>query len=125
MARRAGHLVHPSTIRKLRKTLRVLADTTPQTSFKEAEQYICPVCDLPVKPCEADSRAKCFHMLREGTELQSLFVSEKDAHKHCLSCGKRIPRKALLKNPTAELCSACARKSVRTHNRSRSKGKLP
>ena len=122
MARQSKRQSRSPSIRKLRKTLQVLADTTPQTSFKEAGQFICPVCDLPVKPCQADSRATCFHMFREGTELQVLFTGDKAGRRQCLSCGKVIQQKSLRANPTAELCSACTKKAMKARNRSLSKG---
>lgn len=122
MARQVKRQPKSPTLRKLRKTLQVLAGTSPQTSFNEADQFICSVCNLPVKPCEADSRAKCFHMLREGTELQVLYSGEKEGRRLCLSCGKAIQQKLLLKNPSAELCAGCTRKSMKTRNRSLSKG---
>lgn len=106
--------------RKLRKTLQVLADTSPQSSFNEARQFVCPVCDLPVKPCEANSKAMCHHMLLDGTELQALYLRDKEIKRRCLSCGKILTTKALAKNPLTELCPTCTRKSTKIR-----KGSLP
>lgn len=122
MARQAYRQSKSPTVRKLRKTLQALADTSPQTSFAEAEQYICSVCNLPVKPCEADARAKCFHMLREATELQVLYSDERDSRRFCLSCEKVITKKWLRKNPTAELCNSCTTKSAKLRKGSHLKG---
>ena len=124
MARQAKHHSNVPIHRKLRKALQTLEETSPQVSFADAKQYVCPVCDLPIKPCEADSRAKCFHMLREGTELQALFTFDRLAQRQCLSCGKTISKKTLAKNPETELCPACTRKSTKHRTVSLPKGTL-
>jgi hypothetical protein len=114
MARKAIHHSNVPSQRKLRKALQTLEETSPQASFADAKLYVCPVCDLPVKPCEADSRAKCFNMLREGTELQALFTFDRETRRQCLSCGKTISKKTLAKNPETELCPACTRKLTKS-----------
>lgn len=125
MTRLAARRQKSPTINKLRKTLKFLAETPPQNSYREAKEFVCTVCNLPVKPCEADARATCFHMMREGTEIQSLHSSEKDGRRLCISCGRSIPRKSLEKNPTAELCPTCTKKSMKMRTRSLSKGISP
>lgn len=122
MVRQAERHPKNPTVRRLRKTLQNLAETSPQTSFEEAKEFVCSVCNLPVKPCEADARATCFHMMREATELQALFSSEKEERRACLSCGKMMTRKWLRKNPTAELCATCTMKTKKMRKRSLSKG---
>lgn len=125
MARPAERQPKSPVARKLRKTLQVLAETTSESSFREAKQFICPVCELPVKPCQSDSKATCRHMLLEGTELQAITLHDREGKRRCLSCGKIISSKALAKNPLAELCPACTRKSVKTRREAVPKGVLP
>ncbi len=116
MTRQAKHRSKAPALRKLRKTLQTLEDTAAQKSFFEAKEYVCSVCDLPVKPCSTDSRATCFHMMREGTELQALVLNARERNRQCLSCGKTISKKALASHPESEMCPTCKKKTSRTRS---------
>ncbi len=122
MKRAAASRKVPPTVPRLRKTLKILSETPASFSYREAKQYVCSVCNLPVKPCEGDSRATCFHMMREGTELQSLFTAEQERSRHCVSCGRAIPKKSLRMNPNVDLCPACTTKSKKMKTPVRPKG---
>jgi len=122
MARRARNQSKAPVLSKLRKTLQTLEETSLRASMDEAKEYICSVCDLPVKPCEANSSATCFHMLREGTELQALFVSEKESSRKCIVCGKTISKKSIVQDPEAELCATCRRKTTKSRTAPLRKG---
>jgi hypothetical protein len=84
-------------------------------SMKDAKDLVCPYCNQPVKPCESHSSATCEHMILTGTVGKEL----EDALKHpetsrlgvCAVCGKDISPSYLKKNPIAEVCSQCAKKT--------------
>ena len=110
------------TIRKLRQTLKEVAEAKPTSFLEEAETYVCAVCDLPLKLCLADPARCCSTKLLEGTELQLLRRSQRVGGTHCISCGSVIPKRVLRKNPLAELCPACQPTSLMSKYPKRSKG---
>jgi predicted RNA-binding Zn-ribbon protein involved in translation (DUF1610 family) len=84
-------------------------------SLKDGKDLICPNCGQSVQPCKSDSSAMCEHMLLDGTVGKEL----EDALKHpeksrigvCAICGEDISLSYLKKNPIAEVCPRCVRKS--------------
>ena len=109
-------------MRKLKATLTEMAETPPAASFKEGEQFICAVCELPVRQCNADETKRCSNMLLVGTELQLLRQTEKGRSVLCIRCGGVIPKRVLTKDPLAELCPSCQHSSPKTKSSQRSKG---
>ncbi|OGU25240.1 MAG: hypothetical protein A2X66_06430 [Ignavibacteria bacterium GWA2_54_16] len=109
-------------MRKLKATLTEMAVTPPTASFKEGERYICAVCELPVRQCNADETKRCSSMLLVGTQLQLLRQTGKGRPILCLRCGRAIPKRALIKNPLAELCPSCQQSSPKFKSSQRSKG---
>jgi hypothetical protein len=83
--------------------------------MKDGRDYVCPYCELPVKPCKSRSSAVCEYMLLEGTEGKTiedaLKNSERTAYGRCVACGRRLSSVHLKKHPTAEVCAQCAKKS--------------
>ena len=110
------------TIRKLRRTLKEVAEVKPATFLEEAESYVCAVCDLPLKYCLADPARCCSTKMLEGTELQLLRRARKQGGPRCVSCGSIIPKRVLRRNPLAELCPACQPTSSMPKQPKRSKG---
>jgi hypothetical protein len=106
-------------LRALNANLGAIDKTPWVRSLTDGREYVCSVCNLEVKPCDAQPGAMCGHMLREGTDAALLedALKNPDAQTYgvCSSCGKRLSPAQLKKNPTAELCSDCARKEQRVH----------
>jgi hypothetical protein len=109
-------------MRKLKATLTRLAVTPAASSFKEGESFICAVCELPVRKCNADETVRCTDMLLAGTELQLLRDTGKVRATLCIRCGSKISARALAKNPFAELCPGCQESSPKFKSSQRSKG---
>jgi hypothetical protein len=109
-------------MRKLKATLTQMAATPPTASFKEGERYVCAVCELPVRPCNADETRRCSHMILVGTQLQLLRDTEKGNLVLCVRCGSPLPKRLLRKNPLAELCLSCQHSSPKSKSSKRSKG---
>jgi hypothetical protein len=120
--RPAGKRSANPTIRKVRQTLKGIAESKPTSFLEEAETYVCAVCDLPLKLCLADPARCCSTKLLEGTELQLLRRSQKEGDARCISCGSVIPKRVLRRNPLAELCPACQPTSLMPKHPKRSKG---
>jgi hypothetical protein len=101
----------------LRTDLSTIERSPYVRSLSEGKEYICTVCEMPVKPCDADPSAVCGHMVREGTDSWYIEESLQQPDVHivglCSSCGKRISPAQLKKNPLAELCAACVKSGVR------------
>jgi DNA-directed RNA polymerase subunit RPC12/RpoP len=109
-------------MRKLKATLTEIAVTPPTASFKEGESYICAVCELPVRKCNADETVRCSNMLLVGTELQLLRDTGKGRSVLCIRCGNPLAKRILAKNPLAELCPTCQQSSPKIKTSQRSKG---
>jgi hypothetical protein len=101
----------------LRTDLSAIERSPHVRSLSEGKEYVCTVCEMPVKPCDSDPSAVCGHMVREGTDSwlveESLRYPEVHSLGVCSSCGKRISPAQLRKNPLAELCAACVKSGVR------------
>ncbi len=104
-------------LRALNANLSAIEQTPFVRSMADGKEFVCSVCDQPVKPCESDPTAVCGHMVREGTESwlleQSLRHPEERTPGICIACGGRISPAHLKKDPTAELCSSCTAKAER------------
>ena len=109
-------------MRKLKATLTEIAVTPPTASFDEGESFICAVCELPVRACNADETKRCSNMLLVGTELQLLRETGKGRSILCIRCGNPVPKRVLTKNPLAELCPRCQQSSPKSKSSQRSKG---
>jgi RNA polymerase-binding transcription factor DksA len=94
------------------EVLRQIGKIEVEHLFDEAETYICALCDMERKPCEIHAGTKCAMMIREGTELEILRSAEKKQSNNlygtCISCGEKIGRLILSRNPLAELCRKCS-----------------
>jgi DNA-directed RNA polymerase subunit RPC12/RpoP len=84
-------------------------------SMKDGKNLICPYCAQSTQPCKSDSSAMCEHMLLDGTfgkELEDALKNpESSRFGKCINCGSQIPLSLLKKNPTADVCPQCAKKS--------------
>ena len=102
-------------LRALSKDLEKMSTSARVRSLKDGKDYVCPFCELPVKPCKTRSSAMCEYMLLEGTEGKNIEEALKDAgqtvYGRCVACGRRLTSVHLKKHPTAEVCSLCAKKS--------------
>lgn len=99
----------------LSKDLEKMSKSARVRSIKDGKDYVCPYCELPVKPCKTRSSAMCEYMLLEGTDGKFIEDSLKDtdrtAYGRCAACGRRLSSVHLRKHPTAEVCAQCAKKS--------------
>ncbi|MFZ1977681.1 MAG: hypothetical protein WAV76_06960 [Bacteroidota bacterium] len=124
MKKQVRKQVRKRIIRKTQKSLLVnalsedlekMSKSAWVRSMKDAKDLVCPYCNQPVKPCESHSAATCEHMIFTGTVGKVL----EDALKHpetsrigiCTICGGEISRSYLKKNPIAEVCPQCVRKT--------------
>jgi hypothetical protein len=84
-------------------------------SLKDGKNLVCPFCQMPIQPCKSKPSAMCEHMILDGTigrEIENALKDHKRAtYGKCLVCGRRLSTLHLKKNPTAEICSQCAKKS--------------
>lgn len=122
MARKSKKQSDSSTLRKLKTALTEMSFTPPALSIAEGEAFVCSVCQLPVKLCNADPDMLCASKLLDGTQLQLLRRSGKGRSVACLRCGGPIPKKSLENNPLTELCPSCQRSTSKSKLSKRSKG---
>lgn len=102
-------------IKALSGNLEKMSKSSWVRSIKDGKNFVCPYCELPVKPCKSRSSSMCEHMLLEGTVGKYIEDALKDPvrtnYGKCVVCGRRLSTSHLKKNPTAEVCSQCIRKS--------------
>jgi hypothetical protein len=122
VARTSKRQSDSSTLRKLKTALTEMSFNPPALSVGEGEAFICSVCQLPIKLCNADPDMHCASKLLDGTQLQLLHRSGKGRLVACLRCGGTIPKKSLEKNPLTELCPSCQRSTSKSKPSKRSKG---
>lgn len=107
--------------RRMNNLLSRLPDRNPGESKDEGENYICPTCELPVKPCEIHVGACCHLMLKESTELslleQRIHEVSHGIDRSCIQCGQMISSRQMKADPMRELCSDCKKKAVRKKRR--------
>jgi hypothetical protein len=91
-------------------------------SLKDGKDYVCVYCGQPEQPCKSDAGAMCDNMLRTGTvgkEIEdALNDPVKSGYGVCAECGNKISIVQLKKNPTAQICSHCAKKSKKVRLKS-------
>jgi hypothetical protein len=78
---------------------------------ESGRDYICSVCDMPLKPCTAHPGRLCCIALKGGSELFELEAAldrlRSDEYGICSVCGKGIPKGFLRTHPTTVFCSDC------------------
>ena len=86
-------------------------------SLKDGKDYVCAYCGQVEQPCKSDAGAMCDNMLRTGTvgkEIEdALNDPVKSGYGKCAECGNPISPAQLKKNPTAQICSHCAKQIKR------------
>lgn len=121
--RRAKHSV---PLRGVQAVVRKISTEQVLSSLAEGELYICPTCNLPVKPCERHSEAICSFMVQENTQLNLLGDSAKSAQKGakrvCALCGEPLSVALLSRNPLRELCTTCQSHVIKTQRGKSSSG---
>ncbi len=81
---------------------------------ESGRDYICSVCDLPLKPCLEHFGYLCCVALKSGTELQELEMALarvwNGQYGLCIRCGRKILNQHLKNHPTALYCNPCSEK---------------
>lgn len=90
-----------------------LADVPLAQALDDAERFICAVCARPLKLCLSDPLWVCSTKWKEGTVLQALRQTAR-VRPFCLSCGRPLVAAVLRRNPLAEMCPSCRRRSSTT-----------
>ncbi|HEY4613823.1 MAG TPA: hypothetical protein VII11_12625 [Bacteroidota bacterium] len=107
-------------LRKLRETLSKATHSESISSLDDGEQYICTLCDLPVKPCLYKPSINCLTKVRTNTQLDFLSQAYRNAQNgtygFCVKCHEPLTRRQLNKNPLQELCSSCNAKLSKAKN---------
>lgn len=83
--------------------------------LESGEEYICSVCDLEHKRCEADPNYRCEVARKRETEFKELELAldrlRKGSYGYCEQCTNFIGKKELEKSLTRTFCDECARKN--------------
>ncbi len=100
-----------STLSRVNSVLTKMSQRSEVGNLGEGAEYICPTCNLPVKPCEEHSTNTCPEMVKGETEIAHLEQIETKTSRgeavHCVSCGSVIPKRQLQRNPLREICGSC------------------
>jgi RNA polymerase-binding transcription factor DksA len=76
-----------------------------------AQENVCAVCDLPLKPCAVHPGHLCCVALKGGTELFELEAAlirlQSGEYGSCVRCGQEIGKQRLKAYPAAVLCKRC------------------
>lgn len=115
MKRRGGtkRAARRRTVLRVSRVLDNLADVPLSEVMDDAERFICAVCARPVKLCLSDPLWVCSTKWKEGTVLQALRQTAR-ARPVCVSCGRTLTAAVLRRNPLAEVCPSCRRRSSMT-----------
>ena len=107
--------------RRMKNLLSKLPDRNPREMMDDAETYICPTCQLPVKLCDLQSGACCHLMIKGNTELslieQRIWEVSHGIERSCIRCGRSMTTRQLKTDPTRELCPDCRKRAVRKRRR--------
>jgi len=107
-----------STLSKVNALLSKMLNEREVGSLDEGEEYICPTCNLPVKPCEEHSGNTCPVMIKGETEMAHLEQIESKLTRgesvRCINCGSAIPMRQLERNPLREVCGSCSATASRS-----------
>ncbi len=83
--------------------------------LESGEKYICSVCDMDYKRCQAEPDYRCEIARKRETEFKELELAlgrlKKDSFGFCASCSNFIGVEILEKNPTQTFCDECAKGS--------------
>jgi len=113
-------------LKELNQVLGALPKESSKGTLEDGELYICPTCDLPLKPCELHSGNRCASMIRGNTQLaiveSTIHESMHSEQRFCLRCGQPIAKRLLSRNPLRELCSECSPNAQRKPRRRSSPG---
>jgi hypothetical protein len=76
-----------------------------------AQENVCSVCDLPLKPCAVHPGFLCCVALKGGTELFELEAAlirlQSGEYGFCVRCGEEIEKRRLKAYPATVLCKRC------------------
>ena len=90
--------------------------------LESGREYLCSVCDVPLKPCAIHPGSLCCVALKGGTELFELEAAlirlHNDEYGICIRCGKKIAKQHLKNHPAAVLCEQCLQKASSTKSKS-------
>ena len=79
--------------------------------IESGKEYLCSVCDVPMKPCAVHAGYLCCVALKGGTELFDLEAAlirlQSGEYGFCVRCGKMIGKRRLQTHPAAVLCERC------------------
>ncbi len=101
-------------IEKMRKLFSHMAGHSSEILDPEgARDYVCSVCDVPLKRCTVHPGYLCCLALKGGSELLELEAALRRVRNGeyglCSLCGKKITKKYLTIHPTAVFCDQCLR----------------
>ena len=89
------------------------ANPSELVDLESGEEYICSVCDLEYKRCEADPTYRCEIARKRETEFKELELAldrlKKGTYGYCERCSGFIGKKGLEKALTRTFCDDCAR----------------
>jgi hypothetical protein len=109
-------------VKALSENLDQTANSPLVRSLKDGKDYVCAYCGQVEQPCKSDTGAMCDNMLRTGTvgkEIEdALNDPVKSGYGVCAKCGNKIAAVQLKKNPTAQICSHCAKKTQKVRLKS-------
>ncbi len=81
--------------------------------LESGEKYVCSVCDLEYKRCEAEPDYRCEIARKRETEFKELELALKRLKSgtfgYCENCSTFIGAKELEKVPTRTFCNTCAK----------------
>lgn len=108
-------------IHALSENLEQTAKSPLVRSLKDGKDYICVYCGQVEQPCKSVVGAMCDNMLRTGTvgkEIEdALDDPVKSGYGVCAECGSKISSQLLKKNPTAQICARCEKKTKRVQRK--------
>ncbi len=83
--------------------------------LESGEKYVCSVCDLEYKRCEAEPDYRCEIARKRETEFKELELALKrlkdGTFGYCENCSMFIGAEELEKVPTRTFCNACAKEN--------------
>jgi hypothetical protein len=78
---------------------------------ESGKEYLCSLCDMPMKPCAVHAGYLCCVALKGGTELFELEAAlirlQSGEYGFCVRCGKIIGKHRLQAYPATVLCERC------------------
>ncbi len=90
-------------------------DPSELVDLESGEKYICSVCDLAYKRCEAEPEYRCEIARKRETEFKELELAlqrlKSGTYGYCEHCSSFIGVKELEKSLTRTYCDGCAKKN--------------